>query len=75
MNVNDTEIVWSILESSGYVKTNEIREADIILLMTCAIRDNAESKVWNKLRHLKYLKKNRLRYKKKPSLKIGILGE
>ncbi|CAH1405557.1 unnamed protein product [Nezara viridula] len=74
MNVNDTEIVWSILESSGYAKTNNIQEADVILLMTCAIRENAESKVWNKLRHLKYMKKNRLQYKKKPSLKIGILG-
>ncbi|XP_014276124.3 CDK5RAP1-like protein [Halyomorpha halys] len=74
MNVNDTEIVWSILESSGYVKTNKIQEADVILLMTCAIRENAESKVWNKLNHLKHMKTNRPCYKKKPTLKLGILG-
>ena len=45
MNVNDTEIVWSILQSNDYQKTNDIKEADVILLMTCSIREGAESKV------------------------------
>lgn len=45
MNVNDTEIVWSILQSNDYQKTNDIKEADVILLMTCSIREGAEDKV------------------------------
>lgn len=45
MNVNDTEIVWSILKSNGYEKAETADSADVILLMTCAIREKAESKV------------------------------
>lgn len=45
MNVNDTEIVWSILKSNGYKKAETADCADVILLMTCAIREKAESKV------------------------------
>lgn len=74
MNVNDTEIVWSILQNAGYLKTCNIKEADIILLMTCAIRENAETKIWNKLEHLKAMKITRINVKKKVPLKIGILG-
>lgn len=50
MNVNDTEIVWSILKSNNYVKADLAEEADVILLITCAIRENAESKV----RHISF---------------------
>lgn len=45
MNVNDTEIVWSILKNNGYEKVDTAEAADIVLLMTCAIREKAETKV------------------------------
>lgn len=45
MNVNDTEIVWSILKDNGYYKVDSADAADVVLLMTCAIREKAESKV------------------------------
>lgn len=45
MNVNDTEIVWSILKDNGYEKVDSAEMADVVLLMTCAIREKAESKV------------------------------
>lgn len=45
MNVNDTEIVWSILKSNDYVKVEDANDADVVLLVTCAIREKAESKV------------------------------
>lgn len=74
MNVNDTEIIWSILKARGYQHTKNIEDADIVLLVTCSIRDNAEQKVWNKLVHL-----NSMRNKRKQlfgsSVKIGLLGE
>lgn len=45
MNVNDTEIVWSILKDNGFKKVDTAETADVVLLMTCAIREKAESKV------------------------------
>lgn len=45
MNVNDTEIVWSILKKNGYIKVNDIKECDVVLVITCAIREGAEEKV------------------------------
>ena len=67
MNVNDVEIVRSILKSNNYDMCENERDADIILLMTCAIRENAENKIWKRLKVLKGRKsKNRL--------KIGVLG-
>lgn len=70
MNVNDAEVIWSILKSHGYRKVNNIIEANIILLITCSIRDNAEQKVWNKLTDLNNTRK---RNKSFP-VKIGLLG-
>lgn len=76
MNVSDTEVVWSILKSDGFIKTEVLNDADVVLIMTCAIREGAENKIWNKiLNNLKALKKNRQKLKNKPSLKIGILGK
>ena len=72
MNVNDTEIVWSVLKSKNYQKTENINEADVILVMTCSIREGAEIKIWNRLVHLKGIKKRRS--KKSGPLQIGILG-
>lgn len=74
MNVNDTEIVWSILKSNGYTKVNQAREADVILIMTCAIRENAEGKVWQRLNHYRAMKQTNKKARRFP-LKIGILGE
>lgn len=70
MNVNDTEVIWSILKSHGYRKVNDIIEANIILLITCSIRDNAEQKVWNKLTDLNNVRKKNKRF----PMKIGLLG-
>lgn len=70
MNVNDTEVIWSILKSHGYKKVEDINEANIILFITCSIRDNAEQKIWNKLINLNHVRKK----KKKNPIKIGLLG-
>jgi len=68
MNFSDTEIVLSVLSEHGFEATQELREADVVLLNTCSIRDNAEQRVLNRLQALTSLKK------KKPSLLIGVLG-
>ncbi|CAO2578186.1 Mitochondrial tRNA methylthiotransferase CDK5RAP1 [Lemmus lemmus] len=72
MNVNDTEIAWSILQKSGYLRTSNLQEADVILLVTCSIREKAEQTIWNRLRQLKALKTKRPR--SRVPLRIGILG-
>ncbi|KAI4877678.1 hypothetical protein NFI96_021203 [Prochilodus magdalenae] len=72
MNVNDTEIAWSILQKGGYLRTPELSEADVVLLVTCSVREKAEQTIWNRLKQLTALKKKRL--KANAQLKIGILG-
>eukprot|EP01080_Neovahlkampfia_damariscottae_P007751 gene7751-12221_t len=69
MNVSDTEIVTSILKKSGYSFIDSDLNADVILINTCAIRDNAEQKIWNRLKDIKGISKNK---KQKPI--VGILG-
>ena len=56
-NERDSETIMGILETLGYAKTTEIKEADFILLNTCAIRENAEEKVFGKVGYVKNLKK------------------
>uniref|UniRef100_A0A182P1F6 CDK5RAP1-like protein n=1 Tax=Anopheles epiroticus TaxID=199890 RepID=A0A182P1F6_9DIPT len=73
MNTNDTEIVWSILKAHEYQRTVNLKEADIVLMMTCAIREGAEDTVWNRLKHLRLLKRKREANAEKP-LQIGVLG-
>ena len=68
MNFSDSEIVASIMEGDGFITTLEILDADVIFLNTCAIRDNAEQKIWQRLRDFK---KNK---KEKPELIVGVLG-
>ncbi|MFT5821496.1 MAG: tRNA-2-methylthio-N6-dimethylallyladenosine synthase [Crocinitomix sp.] len=68
MNFSDSEIVASILSDEGYTTTRNSEDADVILMNTCSIRENAEQRVRNKLSQ--YNK----RKKKNPSLVIGILG-
>ncbi|XP_061731573.1 CDK5 regulatory subunit-associated protein 1 isoform X2 [Nerophis ophidion] len=72
MNVNDTEIAWSILQRNGYQRTTYLDEADVVLLVTCSIREKAEQTIWNRLQQLTAMKKKRL--KSRPPMKIGILG-
>ncbi|XP_015123930.1 CDK5 regulatory subunit-associated protein 1 [Diachasma alloeum] len=74
MNVNDTEIVWSVLKGSGYTRTIQIDEADIVLVMTCAIREGAEQKIWARIDQLNSLKRKRKHLRSRFSLRIGILG-
>jgi tRNA A37 methylthiotransferase MiaB len=45
MNSSDTEIVQGVLQSAGYARTDIMTEADVVLVNTCAIRENAEAKV------------------------------
>jgi tRNA-2-methylthio-N6-dimethylallyladenosine synthase len=68
MNFSDSEIVTSILQEGGYATTSNFEVADVILLNTCAIRDNAEQKVRNRLKNFNYLKK------KRPEMVVGVLG-
>ncbi|XP_055578340.1 mitochondrial tRNA methylthiotransferase CDK5RAP1 [Falco cherrug] len=72
MNVNDTEVAWAILQKNGYTRTKELDEADVILLVTCSVREKAEQAIWNRLQHLKALKAQRQRARL--PLRIGILG-
>jgi tRNA-2-methylthio-N6-dimethylallyladenosine synthase len=68
MNEADTELVLSILTDNGFEVTEEISNANVILLNTCSIRDNAEQRIYNRLEHLKGIKRNH------PATVIGILG-
>lgn len=58
MNAHDTEVIAGILEALGYQATSDINVADVILINTCAIRENAENKVFSEIGNLKHLKKN-----------------
>ena len=49
MNVSDTEVVVAVMQREGYVYTDRIDEADVVLLNTCSIRDNAEQRIWGRL--------------------------
>ena len=68
MNVADSEVVVSILSGAGYEPTEEIKDAGLILLNTCSIRDNAEQRIWGRLKAINHLKKAN------HELKIGIIG-
>jgi len=68
MNEHDSETMKGMLEAMGYEPTDEKLDADVILLNTCAIRENAEDKVFGELGHLKSLKLE------KPNLVLGVCG-
>ncbi len=68
MNFSDSEIVASILSKEGYSTTQTMEEADLIFVNTCAIRENAENKVRQRLQDYKKAKKNN------PDMVIGVLG-
>ena len=69
MNVSDSEIVASVLREKGYGLTHDPDHADIILINTCAIRENAEQKVRRRLSTFRAQKK-----RSRPELKLGVLG-
>ncbi|XP_074106806.1 CDK5RAP1-like protein [Cotesia typhae] len=73
MNVSDTEIIYSVLKSAGYERTLTLEEADVILVVTCAIRDGAEQKVWGRLASLNNLRQRR-HFMGSPPLRVGLLG-
>ena len=68
MNVNDSEVILSILQDEGYALTDNIDEANIILANTCSIRDNAEQRVWGRIDQF------RLQKRKRSGVIIGIVG-
>jgi tRNA-2-methylthio-N6-dimethylallyladenosine synthase len=68
MNVADTEVVLSVMQTDGYALTENIEEADAIFVNTCSVRDNAEQRVVGRLQYFQSLRRN------KKSLIIGVLG-
>jgi len=67
MNVNDTEVVFSILGKEGYERTETIEEADVIMANTCSVRDNAEQRIWGRIEQFNLQRKHH-------PVVIGILG-
>ncbi|MDA7731729.1 tRNA (N6-isopentenyl adenosine(37)-C2)-methylthiotransferase MiaB [Flavobacteriaceae bacterium] len=68
MNFADSEVVASIVSKEGYNSTNDLNEADLILLNTCSIREKAELTVRKRLESFNKLKR------KNKNLKVGVLG-
>ncbi len=74
MNVNDTEIVHSILNKHNYSQAESVEDASIVLLMTCAIREGAENKIWERLHKLNGYKNLRRRASHTVPLTVGLIG-
>lgn len=72
MNVADSEVVASVMETVGYDMAPTLEEADAVLLNTCSIRDNAEQKILSRLAFLNSLRRKRSR--ELPRLIIGVIG-
>ena len=68
MNVADTEVVFSLLGKEGYVRTEDMAEADVILANTCSVRDNAEQRIHGRIEQFQYWRR------KRPGVLVGILG-
>ena len=68
MNVADSEVVASILGEAGYEPVKDIKTADLILVNTCSIRENAEQRVWGRLDLFRSEKR------KRPQVVVGVLG-
>ncbi|MEP0822804.1 MAG: tRNA (N6-isopentenyl adenosine(37)-C2)-methylthiotransferase MiaB [Ignavibacterium sp.] len=68
MNVADSEVVLSILNNAGYKRTDRAAEADVALVNTCAVRENAEQRIYGRLGEFRHLRKSN------PGLVIGVLG-
>ncbi len=68
MNFSDSEIVASILSENGYNTTQNLQEADLVLVNTCSIREKAEQTVRKRLTQYNQVKKHN------PTMKVGVLG-
>ena len=68
MNFADTEVVNSILIDDGMTPVQSAEEADVIFVNTCSIRENAETRVWNRLKEFRSIKKE------KSHLTVGVMG-
>jgi len=68
MNKLDTALVTAALRQAGFATTDSVKEADVVLINTCSVREHAEQRVFSHLGHLKHIKKTR------PNLVVGVLG-
>lgn len=68
MNVNDSEVILSILKKAGYILTDNMNDADLILANTCSIRDNAEQRIWGRIEQFRLVKR------KNKTVIVGIMG-
>jgi len=68
MNKLDTAIITSALEEAGFGFTDSVKEADVVLINTCSVREHAEQRVLSHLGHLKHIKESR------PDLVVGVIG-
>jgi len=71
MNVNDSEVMMSVLKDAGYDATEDVNGANVILINTCAIRDKAEAKIWQRLAYFRSLGNGK---KKMEKPVVGVLG-
>lgn len=68
MNVADSEMVAAILEGEGFEVISELESADLILVNTCSVRENAENKIYKRLELFRQARK------KKPGIRVGVIG-
>ncbi|HCO94531.1 MAG TPA: tRNA (N6-isopentenyl adenosine(37)-C2)-methylthiotransferase MiaB [Phycisphaerales bacterium] len=68
MNKLDTALVTSALEDAGFSLTESVKEADVVLINTCSVREHAEQRVLSHMGHLKHIKESR------PDLVVGVIG-
>jgi len=68
MNKLDTTLVTSALKKAGFSVTANVKEADVVLINTCSVREHAEQRVLSHLGHLKHIKKSR------PDMIVGVIG-
>jgi tRNA A37 methylthiotransferase MiaB len=71
MNVNDSEIVRSVLQNAGHIESRILDESDLVLTNTCSIRENAEAKIWHRLQYFRSLRRNN---KRRGYPKVAVLG-
>src|SRR6476661_5015520 len=68
MNFSDSEIVASILSDNGFETTSDFKQADVVFINTCSIRENAETSVRNRIKEFGAARKEN------PGMMIGVLG-
>ena len=74
MNVSDTEVVHALLQEAGYTRSPSMDAADVVLLNTCAIREKAETTVWNRLREIRGLQRKGRQRGNATTKTVGVLG-